>query len=305
MNILELKKHRLDGEPHAERDGNSTRIKAAHRLPTSGYEYRIALWLIALFLALYMLISEYGPDMVSDPEANFLLEFAAFVVMALSNAFEALAEVARAQPPDIPLENLRGWLFALYCLGGAFVFLNFGPYSLFTWLTNRERVTVTIDDETVTQARQEQSTLAAQIKDIEGQIEALLDRIVDATSPSVIQAYEKRIDKLEREKIKLGEQAAMKVPPKGRLEEFIEHALTFLGNPWKLYENSGFAFKRAVLKLAFAEPLRYSRDNGYRTAKITFPFKVLADISTQKCGMVEPRGIEPLTSSLRTTRSPN
>ncbi|WP_432614406.1 hypothetical protein, partial [Albidovulum sp.] len=50
------------------------------------------------------------------------------------------------------------------------------------------------------------------------------------------------------------------------------------------------------------EPLRYSRDGGYRTAKITFPFKVLADFSTQKCDLVEQRGIEPLTSSLRTTR---
>jgi site-specific DNA recombinase len=148
----------------------------------------------------------------------------------------------------------------------------------------------------LTEARQEKNTLADQIKNVESQIEALLYRIVDASSPSVIQAYEKRIDKLEREKIKLGEQAAMKVPPKGRLEEFIEHALTFLGNPWKLYESGGFAFKRTVLKLAFAEPLRYNRDSGYRTAKITFPFKVLADISTQKCGMVEPGGIEPPTS---------
>jgi septal ring factor EnvC (AmiA/AmiB activator) len=59
---------------------------------------------------------------------------------------------------------------------------------------------------TLTEARQEQSTLAAQTRDIEGEIEALLDRIVEATSPSVIQAYEKRIDKLEREKIRLGEQ---------------------------------------------------------------------------------------------------
>ena len=149
MTISEFTKHWLDGEPRIERDGNSTRVKAAHRLPTSGYEYRIALWLIAFFVALYVLISEYGPDMNSDPEANFILEFAAFLVMALSNAFAGLAEVARADPPDIPLENLRGWMFALYCLGGAFVFLNFGPYSLFTWLTNRERVTVTIDDAVV------------------------------------------------------------------------------------------------------------------------------------------------------------
>src|SRR6056297_1997234 len=147
MTISEFKKHWLDGEPRIERDGKIVRVKAAHRLPTSGYEHRIALWLIAIFLALYMLISEYGPDMSSDPEANYLLEMAAFVVLALGNAFEALAEVAASEPPDVPLENLRGWMFALYCIGGAFLFINFGPFSLFTWLTNRERVTVTIDDE--------------------------------------------------------------------------------------------------------------------------------------------------------------
>jgi site-specific DNA recombinase len=89
------------------------------------------------------------------------------------------------------------------------------------------------------------------------------------------------------------------------MEEFIEHALAFLANPWNLYEKGEFTFKRTVLKLAFAEPLRYSRNEGYRTAKTTFPFKVLADFSTQKCGMVEPRGIEPLTSCMPCKRSPN
>lgn len=48
--------------------------------------------------------------------------------------------------------------------------------------------------------------------------------------------------------------------------------------------------QQAVLRLSFAEPLRYSRNEGYRTAEITFPFKVLAEFSTPKCGMVEPRG---------------
>jgi multisubunit Na+/H+ antiporter MnhB subunit len=145
MNLLQLKRHWIDGEPRSQRNGNTIRIKAAHCLPTSGYEHRIALWLIASFLAAYMVITEYAPDMASNPEANYLMEIAAFITMALANAFEALKDVARGAPP----ENLRGWLFALYSLGGAFLFLNFGPYSLFTWLTNREHVTLIIDDETV------------------------------------------------------------------------------------------------------------------------------------------------------------
>ncbi|WP_417524275.1 recombinase family protein [Marinovum sp.] len=150
----------------------------------------------------------------------------------------------------------------------------------------------------LSEAQQEQTTIKVQIKDVEDQIESLMDRIVDASSPSVIQAYETRIEKLERQKIRLSEQAQKKVPPKGHLEEFIEHALEFLANPWKLYEKGGLAFKRTVLKLAFVEPLRYSREEGYRTAKTTFPFKVLAAISTLKSEMVEPRGVEPLTSTM-------
>ncbi len=43
----------------------------------------------------------------------------------------------------------------------------------------------------------------------------LLDRVVDASSPSVVSAYETRIEKLEREKIVLAERVARTVPPKG------------------------------------------------------------------------------------------
>ena len=54
-----------------------------------------------------------------------------------------------------------------------------------------------------------------------------IDRIVDASSPSVVAAYEKRIEKLEREKLLLAEKASQCVPPPGRLEEVIEPALAF------------------------------------------------------------------------------
>ena len=164
---------------------------------------------------------------------------------------------------------------------------------------------IDIWDMRLAEAQGAKKTLDAQIRDFEEQTDALMDRIVDASSPAVITAYEARIEKLERQKIRMREQPEQIVPPKGRLEEFIEHAMAFLANPWNLYEKRGFAFKRTGLKLAFAEPLRYSRDGGYRTATITFPFKVLADISTQKCGLVEPRGIEPLTSCMPCKRSPS
>jgi len=51
----------------------------------------------------------------------------------------------------------------------------------------------------LSEARSARNMLDSQIKDIEGQTDALVDRIVETTSPSVIQAYEARIEKLERQ----------------------------------------------------------------------------------------------------------
>jgi site-specific DNA recombinase len=151
-------------------------------------------------------------------------------------------------------------------------------------------------DMRLAQAHQEKDEIAKQLRDTEKQIETLLERIVDADNPIVVKAYEGKIAKLERKKAVLGEKATRIVPPKGRLEEFIEPALQFLASPWNIYENGSLAFRRTVLRLAFAEPLRYSLNSGYRTAEIALPFKVLAEISTSKCDMVEPDGIEPSTS---------
>ena len=105
------------------------------------------------------------------------------------------------------------------------------------------------------EAHRAKDTLDAQVKDIGSQIEALLDRIVEATNNSVVAAYEARIDKLERQKIKLAEQRNGTVPPQGRFEEFNEHVLELLANPYNIYEKGSIALKRTVLKLAFDKPL--------------------------------------------------
>ena len=137
------------------------------------------------------------------------------------------------------------------------------------------------------------SLLKTQIKDVDKQIDSLLDRIVDASNPSVIKAYETRIEKLEREKLRLEDKAENTAAPKGYQSEFIEPALKFLASHWNIYKNGSFALQQTVLRLTFAEPLRYCRENGYRTAKISFPFRVLGDFQTQKCEMVGDLGIEP------------
>ena len=97
------------------------------------------------------------------------------------------------------------------------------------------------------QAEAQRAEWQGQLKAAEKQIEDLLDRIIDTKSQSVVAAYEKRLDKLEREKIVLAERASKTLPPKGRLEECIELTLKFLSSPWKIYEKGDFALRQTVL----------------------------------------------------------
>ncbi len=140
-----------------------------------------------------------------------------------------------------------------------------------------------------------QEMVKRQLTEVEIQIESLLDRIVKASSTPVVKACEARIEKLERDKFVLVERATTIVPPKGRLEESIEHALEFLTSRWNIWKIGSLAM-HALLRLAFAKPLRYSGASCCRTPEMAFQFRVLAGISTSKCGLVEPRRIELLTS---------
>ena len=87
------------------------------------------------------------------------------------------------------------------------------------------------------EAHNAQDTIGKQLADLEKQIKSLLDRMVDASSPSVITAYEGRIGKLERERLLFRERAGKTLPPKGRFEEFIELSLDFSGKSLEYIRN--------------------------------------------------------------------
>ncbi len=77
------------------------------------------------------------------------------------------------------------------------------------------------------------------------------------TNPALIGAYETKIATLDKSRPVLQEKASQTLPPKGRMEEFIEHALTFLASPYKIWENGSFTLRRTVVKLALAERPTY------------------------------------------------
>ena len=103
-------------------------------------------------------------------------------------------------------------------------------------------------------------------------------------------AYEKRIGALESEKLVIEEKLSSVGKPVRTFEEMFEHALAFLSNPLKLWLSDRIEHKRTALKLIFSERLAYDPESGFRTPKISMPFKLLADYSGDKSRMAHLEG---------------
>ena len=123
----------------------------------------------------------------------------------------------------------------------------------------------------------------------------MLDRIVDARNDSVIASFEKRIHNLDAQKALCSEKITACDRPLKPFGETYRTAFNFLANPCKLWHSPRIEDRRTVLKLVFSDRLTYCRNEGYRTAKISTPFKLLGDINMKKNGMVPRTGIEPVT----------
>ena len=153
-------------------------------------------------------------------------------------------------------------------------------------------------DHRLAQASALKQSVKREAATIEKQIERLLDRLVEADTPSVISAYEKRVATLEKEKLLMMEKLAASGTPHRAFEDMFEHAMTFLANPWKLWNSGRLEAQRTVLKLTFADRLAYCRNQGFRTPKTTIPFKCLEAFQQGKMEMARPAGFEPATPSL-------
>ncbi len=141
--------------------------------------------------------------------------------------------------------------------------------------------------------RSQGGVLKSELALIERKVDALLDRIVDADSDSIVKAYEKRIRDLETQKAVMRDRIANCGRPLTTFSETYRTAFDFLASPCKLWHSEKIEDRRAVLKLVFAERLTYVRGEGYRTAQISMPFRMIGGMKMQKKEMVPLAGIEP------------
>ena len=143
------------------------------------------------------------------------------------------------------------------------------------------------------QAHAYAKTCASEIEKLDKQITGLLTRVVEASTPSVIAAYEERIATLEAKKLSLEEKRAASGQTRGTFEEMFERAMSFFASPSKLWHSGEFAHRRLVLKLTFASKLRYSRQSGYSNPETALPFKLLTEARDPGNAMADREGFEP------------
>jgi len=135
------------------------------------------------------------------------------------------------------------------------------------------------------------TTLKRDITKLEKEIDEFLSRIVSTQTVSVINIYEKKIAELERSKLLAEEKLAQTTSQHGSKPKSLELSHEILANPWKLWASGNLLHQKMLLRLAFTDRLTYCRNDGYRTPKMSIPFKVLANICDCKCEMVQMTGI--------------
>ncbi len=139
-----------------------------------------------------------------------------------------------------------------------------------------------------TQMTEMRKLLRREVSKLEKQIESFLDKIADATSATAVTAYERRIERLEQDRLRMQGQLETACQPKAAPAEYLELALQFFSNPWKLWDSGRPEMRRLVLRLAFEERLAYCRKTGPRTPKTTLPFNMLREVSWGKVGYGAP-----------------
>ncbi len=141
--------------------------------------------------------------------------------------------------------------------------------------------------------KENKQELKKSLQKLNQNIEKLLDRIMHSDNHTVITTYEQKLSKLEHEKAVVSEKIAKCGSVLPDYDKSFRTALSFLRNPYKLWASGNDVYQQITLKLVFSDHLSYIRNEGFRTADLSLPFKHLGAINSGRNEMAEREGFEP------------
>ncbi len=137
-----------------------------------------------------------------------------------------------------------------------------------------------------------------EIKMIEKQIDEYVELIPTTKSESIRARYEAKIEGLDERAKELKKTLENKKEPD--FEEALDLALNFLGTPAKIWNLPDRKLRITVHNMIFEENPRYSANMGFGTPKLSMPFYIKHYVMDPKGGLVEVRGVAPLSKRLKT-----
>ena len=141
----------------------------------------------------------------------------------------------------------------------------------------------------------------AEIKEIEKQINEFIDLIPTTKSESIRARYEAKVESLDQRIKEL--QSSLENKKEPNFKEALNLTLRLLGTPAETWKSVSLEKKNLVHKLIFTENPKYSFLRGFGTIKLSLPFYIKDYVTGQNDVLVDPKGLEPLASSMPWRRS--
>lgn len=149
-------------------------------------------------------------------------------------------------------------------------------------------------------SREAQQESKNEIVNLGAEVERFVERISKTDNEVLINTYEKKIEELTHKKALLEERLSKPNLYSGAdFETALNEVFGFVKSPYNVWENGIFEDKRLVLRMVFSQHLVYNRKNGFETAAFSLPITLFQLSGTSKSRLVDPRGIEPLSSGCK------
>ncbi len=154
-------------------------------------------------------------------------------------------------------------------------------------------------------AKEREAYYRGEVAKLKREQQQLVDKIAASDDEMLFAALQDRFRDGQKELKVLEAKHAKCASNLAMPSKLFEHARGYLASPSKVWKNGDLKTRQTVLKVCLAEPLRYRRNQGFRTPKTTPIFSALAASRGSGSGLVEHSGIEPLTSCMPCRRSPS
>lgn len=133
---------------------------------------------------------------------------------------------------------------------------------------------------------------------LDQQIKNLARRVSTTSNEDLIESYEEQIKELKQNKRLLENQLKENYYTQNDFGTASDLVFTALKNPIKLWKSDDYNDKRSIILMYFDDKIRYDLKEGFGTTNLAIPVELIEKSFSSGSLDVDPRGIEPLISSM-------